>query len=166
MLDPSRPVPPLPFELVSHIFSLTLPPGTPSWTSFPPRARSLRSLSLLSRTWRAWAQRELVRHVVLRDDDAARAFVRSGAGAGAGAREVLRREGCVCETLRIGGTTLGRPMDGGRLREVLGTARGGDSQGDGLRELWLVTVRGVDLRELRTLDSASSFSLSLEPAES
>ena len=145
MLDPSRPVARLPLELVVHIFGLALPSSDPAWTAFPDRARWLCAVSALSRSWRTWAQRELVRHVVLRDDEAARALVR-------GARAAVAREGGKCETLRMGGTTAGWPMDGARLRAVLETAQAG---GDELSELWLVTVKGVDLRALRRLDSAS-----------
>ncbi|GAA5851242.1 hypothetical protein JCM9279_007496 [Rhodotorula babjevae] len=143
MLDPSRPVARLPLELVVHIFGLALPTTDPAWTAFPDRARWLCAVSTLSRAWRIWAQRELVRHVVLRGDEAARAFVR-GAGA------AVRREGSRCETLRMGGTTAGWPMDGASLRAVLETAQAG---GDELSELWLVTVKGVDLRELRRLSN-------------
>ncbi|GAA5933187.1 hypothetical protein JCM3775_002560 [Rhodotorula graminis] len=143
MLDPSRPVARLPLELVVHIFALALPSPGPPWTAFPARARWLCTASSLSRSWRSWAQRELVRHVVLRDDEAARAFAR-------GARAAVKREGNACETLRMGGTTAGWPMDGAWLRVVLETAQAG---GDELSELWLVTVKGVDLRELKTLNN-------------
>ncbi|GAA5949996.1 hypothetical protein JCM21900_001357 [Sporobolomyces salmonicolor] len=154
-------LPSLPFELIQHIFTLSLPPpaGTTNWTTFSQRSCALRTYALLSRTWRDWAQAELWRHVLLRDEEGVRFFLEQ-----AGHRTPWRTT-----TLRMGGDDGGWRMDAegllGRVLQVFG-GRGGrteesrkakrrkrEEQGEELEELWLVTLRGVDLRELRRVPS-------------
>lgn len=61
----------LPTELVTFIVALSAPP--PDWT--PARSAHLRSLALVSRSFRGPAQQELFRHVVLPTVAAARLYV-------------------------------------------------------------------------------------------
>ncbi|BGP46330.1 hypothetical protein JCM10450v2_002172 [Rhodotorula kratochvilovae] len=139
-------LPSLPHELLLLIFTLALPSSAPSaaqsWSAFPARAAYLRGVCTLSRAWRAWAQRLLWRDVVLADEEAVRLFTGSAAGA------VARREGYRTETLRLGGTEQGRRMDGAGLGGVLAALKG-----DEVREVWVVTAKGVDLRVLSGLDN-------------
>ncbi|GAA5999424.1 uncharacterized protein JCM10292_001280 [Rhodotorula paludigena] len=155
VLDPSTPIRcTLPHELVEHIFHLASPktgqglrgPYHCSWTTFPLRARYYLGIAGLSRAWNRWAMNHLYRHVVLRDDDALSNFVEH-------ADAVRARSGARTETLRIGGFKDGRRMNGERLAEVLKAVQPvtPTERDPGLSELWLISVRGVDLRDIRDL---------------
>ncbi|GAA5859128.1 hypothetical protein JCM1840_003764 [Sporobolomyces johnsonii] len=154
----------LPFELIQHIFTLSLPPpaGSTNWTTFSLRSRALRSYALLSCAWRDWAQAELWRHVLLRDEEGVRFFLEQARGRGGQRRWRTT-------TLRMGGDAGGWRMDAegllGRVLQVFGGSGGRkeespmakrrkrEEEGEGLEELWLITLRGVDLRELRRVPS-------------
>ncbi|ORY88189.1 hypothetical protein BCR35DRAFT_21764 [Leucosporidium creatinivorum] len=57
--------PPLPVEIVEHIIKQSLP--LLRFNTFDKRYRVLRKFSLVDSTWKELAQRELGRHVLVRD---------------------------------------------------------------------------------------------------
>ena len=84
-LQDNRMIPQLPTEVTSHIIQLSLP--HPSFDSLGERADLLLSYSLVSRIWRALAQRELFKHAVIKNRQAAGGFTAALEEAGAGLRE-------------------------------------------------------------------------------
>lgn len=158
----------LPAELLERVLELSLPPTPPilreitstavsrrplaCWTNWKERSTTLRTLSLVCRRWRDWAQRELWRHVVLETESDVRSLLEAGNAIGA---EERRRRGFTTETVRIGGAENGGPMSGRDFGAVLRLLQADEvEEGAGIKELWLVTMRGVDLRELRHLNGA------------
>ncbi|GEM11743.1 serine/arginine repetitive matrix protein 2 [Rhodotorula toruloides] len=156
----------LPVELLERIFELSLPPTPPAireitstavsprplacWTTWKERSATLRTFSVVCRRWRDWAQRELWRHCVLRDEIDIRLLLEAGSAMGV---EQRRRRGFVTETVRLGGAENGRPLSGRDLGAVLRLLQADEvAEGEGIKELWLVTMRGVDLREIRHLN--------------
>lgn len=158
----------LPVELLEHVFELSLPPTPPAirqltssavsprplacWSNWKERSATLRTLSLVCRRWRDWAQRELWRHCVQRDESDIRLLLEAGNAMGVAER---RRRGFVTETVRLGGAENGRPLSGKDLGAVLRLLQADEvDEGEGIKEVWLVTMRGVDLREIRHLNGA------------
>ncbi|BGP06317.1 hypothetical protein JCM10049v2_002138 [Rhodotorula toruloides] len=156
----------LPVELLEHVFELSLPPTPPAirqltssavsprplacWSNWKERSATLRTLSLVCRRWRDWAQRELWRHCVQRDESDIRLLLEAGNAMGVAER---RRRGFVTETVRLGGAENGRPLSGKDLGAVLRLLQADEvDEGEGIKEVWLVTMRGVDLREIRHLN--------------
>ncbi|GAA5992448.1 hypothetical protein JCM10908_000822 [Rhodotorula pacifica] len=148
----------LPIELQQHILSYTLPAPLPplcaistlssssSWSRFRTRSDRLRCYSLVTKQWLAWAQGELYKHVVIESDAQLRQFLNRP-----------RRESTPLriETLRFGGVRRGRQLDGTALSELFRMVEQGRSDGggaSGIREVWLVQVENLDLRDLRHLD--------------
>ncbi|GAA5872657.1 hypothetical protein JCM3774_001876 [Rhodotorula dairenensis] len=149
----------LPIELQQHILAYTLPPplvplaavstlsAASSWSTARERADRLSCYSLVTRHWRDWAQSELLKHVVLESDAQLRRFLDYPAAH----RTRLR-----VETLRIGGVRRGRQLDGTGLSELfrrLHVLGGTDNGSGGIREVWLVQVDNLDLRDLQHLDN-------------
>ncbi|SCV69565.1 BQ2448_2585 [Microbotryum intermedium] len=128
----------LPIELIQRILLRSLP--EPSWSSFSETSTILRSVALLARCWTDWAQTELHRHVVLRNETTTSLWLQSSLNERAGSGERTR---CV-QTLRIGGGTSMRTPPH-RLDEVVARC------GAQLQELWLAALRDVDLRQISGL---------------
>ncbi|SCZ97094.1 BZ3500_MvSof-1268-A1-R1_Chr4-2g06986 [Microbotryum saponariae] len=135
----------LPTELIQRILLRSLP--EPSWSSFQETSTTLRSVALVARVWTDWAQSELHRHVVLRDETTTNLWLESYLTE----RPKSEARTRFVQTLRIGGGTSMRTPPH-RFDEVLARC------GAQLQELWLSALKDVDLRQissisnLRTLD--------------
>lgn len=158
----------LPIELQQLILAYSLPPSLgpldavstlsagSSWSTARERADRLRCYSLVTRQWLDWAQSELLRHVVLESDAQLHRFLADHPAAA-----VRRRTRHRMETLRIGGVRRGRQLDGTGVSELFRRlhARSDDDGGGGvsdhIREVWLVQVDNLDLRDLQHLNSGS-----------
>lgn len=105
----------LPLEVLELILEYSLPPCPPlianisatsttnrplaSWFIFPLRSEQLCAIALVSRQCRRWAQRELLRHIVLDSDEAVDRLLEAWEPLSV---EERASRGIVTETLRIG----------------------------------------------------------------
>ncbi|KAK4330643.1 Proteophosphoglycan ppg4, partial [Rhodotorula toruloides] len=74
-LKPAQMTPTLPLELQLHIFELALPPLI--YRRLDERASLLQSLSLVTRSWTAWAQSQLHEHISILHEADSESLVRA-----------------------------------------------------------------------------------------
>ncbi|CDR47700.1 hypothetical protein NBRC10512_005645 [Rhodotorula toruloides] len=157
----------LPLEVLELILEYSLPPCPPlianisatsttnrplaSWFIFPLRSEQLCAIALVSRQCRRWAQRELLRHIVLDSDEAVDRLLEAWEPLSV---EERASRGIVTETLRIGHDDEDEPIRlGDRFERLLMLLQPDElvAVGTGLRELWFLSVTDVNLRSLARL---------------
>lgn len=140
-------LPSLPPELQLLVVQHSISP--PSLTDYSSRYSTLRSYSLVCRTWRDWAQAELFRSVALPTRASGRILAK--------VLEEASHLGERTRELRLGTINVDPPTQsaaGFKLRQLLSAC-------PRLRDLRIVTVRRVDLKDVALVSSSACFPLEL-----
>ncbi|ORY55969.1 hypothetical protein BCR35DRAFT_355689 [Leucosporidium creatinivorum] len=126
------PIDSLPAELLLYILHHALPPAPPSYSTFATRSRLLRSIALVSKSWREIAQAELLAHPLVHTAEQIAMLETS----------IDLKGATSFRTLRVGDG--GRALHGGLAMELLQKATP--------KEVWLHTVNGLVLDDLAECD--------------